>query len=136
MRKEDLELIRRTESVPANLQDIVAGLVQRMNAMQRIVSELVGDIPPCPCGDNDGMHCSLKGCPYPTPREARASGLPHEERLEIDDDELELARVEYLYAKAELADLEALRAHDEYKKRKATRDECRRRGISVPKHLR
>lgn len=24
--------------------------------------------PPCPCGDNDGKHCSLAGCPYPAPR--------------------------------------------------------------------
>lgn len=41
MRKEDLELLRRTESLPNNLTDIVAGLIQRSNAMQRIILEIV-----------------------------------------------------------------------------------------------
>lgn len=83
MRPEDLELIRETGETPVTLPGQIAYLFQRTLALQRVVSELaefanaptvqnvtkiVFEGAPCPCGDNDGMHCSLEGCPYPQPK--------------------------------------------------------------------
>lgn len=36
-------------------------------ALLALDHETNGPRPTCPCGDNDGLWCSLPGCPYPKP---------------------------------------------------------------------
>jgi len=32
---------------------------------------------PCPCGDDDGVHCTLDGCPYPPAVKKQSARKPH-----------------------------------------------------------